>query len=347
MMRLSNLESQKLNHGWIDVEHLLIGLIREEGAGFTVLWNMGVDTNHLLNRITSMIPPCQSRIMPDIFPQTPRVRRVIEASIREAGYWDDGYVHSSHLLIGLMQEKDGPVSEVLREYLVSVEKIRESMLDPANQIGKLRKFNKDRRLPMQIIVTVNVTPKVGDKKITNEEILETKKLILDSIHALLPAQRVDSVNLQCKEYLQDMIARDSQPTPMPGKFNIPDKDTEIKKLDSCPIDGKDKESISCGVCGVELELDRFGFFRNGNYLHTIQKWLCACCREEALFETAQRVHKEKKVFQKIVEQVHLAAMEKSMKDSSVKPECVMADMSPSNPDPLLDVEVKKNPFYRE
>lgn len=118
-------EAKRLNHSYIGGEHLLIGLLREDGgvAG-RVLRELGLETNRVravVEKITGGASETQPFEKIELAPST---KRVLELALDEAGRMNQHYVSTEHLLLGLVRQSDGKAVEVLRKFGVTQEQIR-------------------------------------------------------------------------------------------------------------------------------------------------------------------------------------------------------------------------------
>jgi ATP-dependent Clp protease ATP-binding subunit ClpA len=109
-MQLATQEALRLNHTYIDTEHILRGLINEGGGvAVDVLKSLGVK----LYVITLAIEKCEQRGIPFIqlsqLPHTPQTKKVIESAMQEARILNDNYLGTEHLLLGLLREEEGLV----------------------------------------------------------------------------------------------------------------------------------------------------------------------------------------------------------------------------------------------
>jgi ATP-dependent Clp protease ATP-binding subunit ClpC len=117
---LSQEEARLLNHNWIGTEHLLLGLMRtEEGAGFSLLQILEAPLAAVRDRVIEIIPRGEGAPLGHI-PFTPRAKKVLEMSLREALRLGDHFIGSEHLLLGLLREGDGVGAQVLREHGVTL-----------------------------------------------------------------------------------------------------------------------------------------------------------------------------------------------------------------------------------
>ena len=122
---LAQEEARLLNHSYIGTEHLLLGLLREgEGVGGRVLAEMGVRLDSVRADVEEIIGHGEERPPPDI-PFTPRAKKVLELSLREALQLGHNYIGTEHILLGIVREGEGVAAQVLAKYgAISLDAVR-------------------------------------------------------------------------------------------------------------------------------------------------------------------------------------------------------------------------------
>ena len=115
--------AEELQHNYIGTEHLLLGLIRaEEGLASKVLRQNDITEEQILNLIEQLIN--DSNVMEgEVADYTPRAKRVLECSSREASRLNQTSIGTEHLLIALLREKDCIALRLLNTLGVSIPKI--------------------------------------------------------------------------------------------------------------------------------------------------------------------------------------------------------------------------------
>lgn len=130
VMALANQEAQRFNHEYVGTEHLLLGLIKEgTGVGSNVLKNLSVDLRNIRQEVEKLIKPCPASTVLGKLPQTPRARKVIEYSILEARQFKHNYVGTEHLLLGLLQVREGVASRVLTNLGLQLDGVRNAVIE--------------------------------------------------------------------------------------------------------------------------------------------------------------------------------------------------------------------------
>jgi ATP-dependent Clp protease ATP-binding subunit ClpA len=130
VMALANQEAQRLNHGYIGTEHILLGLVKEGGGvGANVLKNLGVELRMVRKQVDSLIRHGAEEVATGKLPQTPRAKRVIECAIEEARRLGHNYVGTEHLLLGLLRETDGVAAHALQGLGLKLQDVREEVMN--------------------------------------------------------------------------------------------------------------------------------------------------------------------------------------------------------------------------
>ncbi len=117
-------EARRLNHRFIGTEHILLGLVAEEGGvAIRVLQELSLSPEQVRNTIERTVGrgPRPTFTQPTL---TPRTKRVIELSVDEARRLGHHYIGTEHLLLGLIREGEGVAVDVLRRLGAPPEEIR-------------------------------------------------------------------------------------------------------------------------------------------------------------------------------------------------------------------------------
>ena len=116
--------AESLNHGYVGTEHLLIGLLQEgTGVAAKVLEENGVEEAKVVELVSQLITPDNSVQMAENAAYTPRARRVIENSYREAVRFKAAQIGTEHILIAILREGDCVASRLLNTMGISVQKL--------------------------------------------------------------------------------------------------------------------------------------------------------------------------------------------------------------------------------
>jgi Clp amino terminal domain, pathogenicity island component len=110
---LAQEEATGLKHNYIGTEHLLLGLVRErEGVASEALESLGISMEAVRSEVEQIIGQGQAAVVGQI-PFTPRAKKVLELSLREALQLGHSYIGTEHILLGLIREGEGVAAQVL------------------------------------------------------------------------------------------------------------------------------------------------------------------------------------------------------------------------------------------
>ncbi len=134
VLALAQDEAVRLNHNYIGVEHLLLGLIREgEGVAARVLHSLGVDLSKVRTSVEFIIGRGDSTTAPSEITLSPRTKKVIELAIDEARKLGHSYVGTEHLLLGIVREGGHIGAGVLQSLDVALDAVREQVVATLSQ----------------------------------------------------------------------------------------------------------------------------------------------------------------------------------------------------------------------
>ncbi len=127
-MVLAQEEARMLNHDYIGTEHILLGLVREgEGVAAMALRSMGVSLEAVRSQVEDIIG--QGSVAPTgHIPFTPRAKKVLELSLREAMQLGHNYIGTEHILLGLIREGEGVAAQVLIKLGAGMSRVRRQVI---------------------------------------------------------------------------------------------------------------------------------------------------------------------------------------------------------------------------
>jgi ATP-dependent Clp protease ATP-binding subunit ClpC len=124
---LAQEEARLLNHNYIGTEHLLLGLIHEsEGVAAKALEGLGISLEAVRAQVEESIGQGQ-RAPTGHIPFTPRAKKVLELSLREALQLGHNYMGTEHILLGLLREGEGVAAQVLAAVGADHAEVREQV----------------------------------------------------------------------------------------------------------------------------------------------------------------------------------------------------------------------------
>jgi len=122
-------EARTLRHNYIGTEHLLLGLLREDGAAARALDEFDVTYEKVQAQVARIIGQ-GDEVTTGQIPFTPRAKKVLELSLREALDNGDNYIGPEHILLGLLREGEGVAARILMDF-AQLEEIRAAALGVA------------------------------------------------------------------------------------------------------------------------------------------------------------------------------------------------------------------------
>ena len=124
---LAQEEARVLNHNYIGTEHVLLGLIREgEGVAAKALESLGISQEAVRQQVEEIIGQGQQAPSGHI-PFTPRAKKVLELSLREALQLGHNYIGTEHILLGLIREGEGVAAQVLVKLGADLNRVRQQV----------------------------------------------------------------------------------------------------------------------------------------------------------------------------------------------------------------------------
>ena len=132
VLTLAQAEAEQSRLAYIGTEHLVIGLIRQDGLGGRALLNLGQSVDGLRQAVQEAMAKSEARVVEQIIP-TSRVKTVIEMAFDEARRQNSPHVGTDHLLLAILLEGDGLGASVLAARGVTVDKAR-------TEIGRLQEM---------------------------------------------------------------------------------------------------------------------------------------------------------------------------------------------------------------
>ncbi|MBP1325764.1 ATP-dependent Clp protease ATP-binding subunit ClpC [Leucobacter exalbidus] len=125
---LAQEEAKMLNHNYIGTEHILLGLIHEgEGVAAKALEQLDISLDAVRAQVTDIIGTGQQPPAGHI-PFTPRAKKVLELSLREALQLGHNYIGTEHILLGLIREGEGVAAQVLAKLGADLNRVRQTVI---------------------------------------------------------------------------------------------------------------------------------------------------------------------------------------------------------------------------
>jgi len=157
---LAQEEARMLNHNYIGTEHILLGLIHEgEGVAAKALESLGISLEAVRSQVEEIIGQGQQAPSGHI-PFTPRAKKVLELSLREALQLGHNYIGTEHLLLGLVREGEGIAAGVLESLGVNLDKVRHEVirvLSQSSSAGPTPEAKRASKTPTVDQLGINLT----------------------------------------------------------------------------------------------------------------------------------------------------------------------------------------------
>ena len=214
-----------LNHNYIGTEHLLLGLIHEgQGVAAKALESLGISLEAVRQQVEEIIGQGQ-QAPPGHIPFTPRAKKVLELSLREARQLGHDYIGTEHILLGLIREGEGVAAQVLVKLGGDLNRVRQQVIqvlhgrrgrEPESPPASPR----ERGLPPEITVRLDaidsrlsaVEQRTGTGPDTGDLDQQIEQVLRDR-HAAVDAQeyeRAAALRDQEKDLLAEKALRQQQ-----------------------------------------------------------------------------------------------------------------------------------------
>jgi len=125
---VSQEEARGLNHNYIGTEHILLGLLEPGGVAAQALTRFGMTVTGTREEVKARVGTGHQAPAKKI-PFTPRAKKVLELSLREALSLHHNYIGTEHILLGLVREGEGVAAQILIEHAGDLTAVRQAVLD--------------------------------------------------------------------------------------------------------------------------------------------------------------------------------------------------------------------------
>jgi ATP-dependent Clp protease ATP-binding subunit ClpC len=125
---LAQEEARMLDHNYVGTEHILLGLIHEgQGVAAKALESLGISLEAVRQQVEEIIGRGKQAPSGHI-PFTPRAKKVLELSLREALQLGHNYIGTEHILLGLLREGEGVAAQVLVRLGADLNRVRQEVI---------------------------------------------------------------------------------------------------------------------------------------------------------------------------------------------------------------------------
>ena len=129
-------EARGLAHNYIGTEHILLGLLREEeGIAARILRQLGIPEEEVRAQVARIVGQ-GDEVTSGQIPFTPRAKKILELSLREAQSLGHNYIGTEHILLGLVRENQGVATRILLDFDADAEKIRNEIVRMLSGAGQ-------------------------------------------------------------------------------------------------------------------------------------------------------------------------------------------------------------------
>lgn len=121
--------AQELLHGYVGTEHILLGILKENGAGSKILNSMGITEEDVNDLVEEYEGKGETELYRAEIPLTPRTKRLLELSLIEARNLNHNYISPEHILLALIKENEGVAFTILSNLGVNFDKLAKELLE--------------------------------------------------------------------------------------------------------------------------------------------------------------------------------------------------------------------------
>jgi ATP-dependent Clp protease ATP-binding subunit ClpA len=165
---LAQEEARLFNHGYIGTEHILLGIIREDlGTAAEALKALDVGLQAVRDRVKEICGEGDEQQREGHIPFTPRAKRVLELSLREALQLGHDCIGTEHILLGLVREGEGVAAQVLVELGADLNRVRQRVMGLLPATSTLQVGPGERRDPTGLSVQRRVVSGRRERLLTS------------------------------------------------------------------------------------------------------------------------------------------------------------------------------------
>jgi ATP-dependent Clp protease ATP-binding subunit ClpC len=149
---LAQEEASALNHNHIGTEHLLLGLVRDgEGVAARALQELEISLDAVREQVEEIIGRGKHEPAEGHIPFTPRAKKVLELSLREARQLGHDYIGTEHILLGIIREGDGVGAQVLVNLGGKLSRVRDKVRELVPPAGTAE--GRAHAAPMRVVAS--------------------------------------------------------------------------------------------------------------------------------------------------------------------------------------------------
>jgi ATP-dependent Clp protease ATP-binding subunit ClpC len=191
---LAQEEARMLNHIYIGTEHILLGLIHEgEGVAAKALVSFDISLEAVRRQVEEIIG--QGKAAPTgHIPFTPRAKKVLELSFREARQLGHNFIGTEHILLGLIREGEGVAAQILQKLGADLKRVRRTVIQelsgsPAVRYGEMPSpspFDEREKIVLSLLIHEGLTTSEIAKLlgVSDEKVGEIVQTVIEKLKDL-------------------------------------------------------------------------------------------------------------------------------------------------------------------
>lgn len=129
VLEKARIESKSLRHGYIGTEHILIGVIKEQGVASNILFNHSVTLLSVKETLKGILGEGEDDIELYSIAKTPRAKFVLEESLNQAKKFNHKYASPEHMLLAIIEGEEGLAYSILKSIAIGFEKIKDEVME--------------------------------------------------------------------------------------------------------------------------------------------------------------------------------------------------------------------------
>jgi Clp amino terminal domain, pathogenicity island component/UvrB/uvrC motif len=162
-------EGRALKHNYIGTEHLLLGLLRvEEGLAARILASLDITVEEVRAQVARVVG-FGDHVATGQIPFTPRAKKVLELSLREALSLGHNYIGSEHILLGLMREDDGVAARILLDFGADAETVRNEVVRMLSGPGRVPDAEEPVEFPPELAERIDEVRREKEAAIDSQD----------------------------------------------------------------------------------------------------------------------------------------------------------------------------------
>jgi ATP-dependent Clp protease ATP-binding subunit ClpC len=155
-------EARALKHNYIGTEHILLGLLREEeGLAARVLDSLEITVEEVRAQVARIVGQ-GDEVTTGQIPFTPRAKKVLELSLREALQLGHNYIGTEHILLGLIREGEGVAAQVLQKLGADLNRVRQAVVQLLEGWSDVAESSGGEHVGAYVEVTTSPTEATGE-----------------------------------------------------------------------------------------------------------------------------------------------------------------------------------------